>query len=183
VTSGALEHDANVFGALALMVADRMSDVLTAPGEPLSAAAALSALYQFLDRPTIDLLHRVIGLTPSGTVRLVDKLEGAGLVERSPGAHDKRSVTVSLTPRGEHAARRVSAARANVLRDALATLTPDEQRTFEQLSSKLLVALMRPPGAERWMCRLCDTTDCDRAGGRCPVYNAALAKYGPDQKP
>src|SRR6185436_2920094 len=51
----ALAHDANVFGALALMVADRMSDALTAPGEPLSAAATLSALAQFLELPTIDL--------------------------------------------------------------------------------------------------------------------------------
>src|SRR5262249_61555822 len=63
-----------------------MGDVMAeAGGRPESAAAALSALLHFLDRPTVDLLRQVLGLTSSGTVRLVDPLAGAGDGERRPG--------------------------------------------------------------------------------------------------
>ena len=50
-----------------------------AAGQSESAAAALSALLHFLDRPSVDLLRQVLGLTSSGTVRLVDRLAESGL--------------------------------------------------------------------------------------------------------
>ena len=59
----ALDGPANVFGALALIVADQMADVTTvAAGRSDSAPAALAALYHFLDRPSVDLLRQVLGL-------------------------------------------------------------------------------------------------------------------------
>ena len=65
------------------MIADRAADaVAEATGRSESAAAALSALLHFLDRPSVELLRQVLGLTPSGTVRLVDRLEQAGYVRR-----------------------------------------------------------------------------------------------------
>ena len=33
------------------------------------------------------------------------------------------------------------------------------------------------PGAERFMCRLCDTRACGHAEGRCPVRTAAAQAY------
>jgi len=65
-----------------------------------------------------------------------------------------------------------------VLHGALAALTPTEQQTFERLAGKVLVGLIREPGATRWTCRLCDTTACGRLRGECPVSNAAQARYG-----
>lgn len=172
------DRGANVLGALALSLADRMSDAVgDAAGQSLSAAIALSALLHFLDAPTIDRVRRVLGLTPSGAVRLVDRLEEAGYVARRPGT-DARSIAIALTPAGRRAARRVAAARAAVLEEALAPLRPAERRTFEELTSRVLVGLMRGPGATRWMCRLCDTGTCRGAPGGCPVTNAARARYG-----
>jgi DNA-binding MarR family transcriptional regulator len=172
-----LDRTANVFGALALMVADRAADAVTeAAGYSATAAAALSALHHFLDRPSVDLLRRVLGLTPSGAVRLLDRLAEAGYVERQPGT-DGRSISVSLTEAGHEAAERVSAARAEVLTAALAVLSPAERRTFGKLASRVLVGLMRPPGATRWMCRLCDTATCDGGRGDCPIGQAARQRY------
>ncbi|WCK69133.1 MarR family winged helix-turn-helix transcriptional regulator [Agrobacterium tumefaciens] len=37
-----------------------------------------------------------------GAVQLVDRLAAAGLVERTPSQRDKRSILISLTPKGEH---------------------------------------------------------------------------------
>ncbi|WP_454854679.1 MarR family winged helix-turn-helix transcriptional regulator [Rhizobium binxianense] len=46
-----------------------------------------------------DLAQRLL-LRPHGAVQLVDRLAGAGLVERLPSPQDKRSVMVGLTTQG-----------------------------------------------------------------------------------
>jgi DNA-binding MarR family transcriptional regulator len=173
-----LDHSANLLGALALAVTDRTADAVGgAAGQSASAAAALSALHQFLDDPPVDRLRQVLGLTASGTVRLVDRLEEAGLVTRGPGA-DGRSVSVRLTAAGRRAAKRVTAARGAVLDDALSSLDAAQREQLDGMLGQVLVGLMRGPGATRWMCRLCDMSACGRDEGRCPVANAALERYG-----
>lgn len=172
-----LDRAANLLGALSLVIADRMADAMAeAGGRPESGAAALSALLHFLDQPSVDLLRQVLGLTSSGTVRLVDRLAEAGYVRRGPGA-DGRSVSVELTGPGRGAAQSVAASRAGVLGAALAPLSPDERQELERLMSKLLTGMIRAPGATRWICRLCDTGTCRGASGGCPVGNAAGERY------
>jgi DNA-binding MarR family transcriptional regulator len=172
-----LDRTGNLLGALALSVADRTLDAVgDSVSQSETAAIALSALHQFLDAPSVDRLRQVLGLTPSGTVRLVDRLEHAGHVTRRPGT-DGRSVLLHLTASGRRAAERVSAARAQVLQDALSVLDPGEREAFEETMSRVLVGLIRGPGAVRWMCRLCDMTACGREAGRCPVANAARERY------
>ncbi len=103
-----LDRAANIVWALSLVITDQASDAVTeAAGRSESAAAALSALLHFLDHPSVDLLRQVLGLTSSGTVRLLDRLEESGYVERGPGA-DGRSASVSLTERGRLAAHRAA---------------------------------------------------------------------------
>jgi DNA-binding MarR family transcriptional regulator len=173
----ALDRAANLLGALSLVIADRMTDAMAAEGgRPESGAAALCALLHFLDRPSVDRLRQVLGLTSSGTVRLVDKLAESGYVGREPGA-DGRSVSIVLTDQGRRAAQRVADSRASVLEGALAVLTPDERQAFDRLAGKVLAGLIRGPGATRWMCRLCDTGVCRGAAGGCPVGNAARERY------
>ena len=167
------QHDparaANVVGALALVLTDRMTDAVEgAADQAATGAVALSALHHFLREPTIDLLRQVLGLTHSGTVRLVDRLEGGGLVRRGPG-QDGRTTTVRLTAAGRRAAARVTGSRGGLLHDALETLTPAEQEQLADLSGRVLVGLRRGSGGTRWTCRLCDTGACGRALGRCPV--------------
>jgi DNA-binding MarR family transcriptional regulator len=88
----------------------------------------------------------VLGLTPSGTVRLVDRLQEAGYVTRGPGG-DGRSVSLHLTASGRRAAKRLSAARAHVLQDALSVLDPGERAIFDDIVSRILVGLIRAPGS------------------------------------
>jgi DNA-binding MarR family transcriptional regulator len=170
-------HTANVFGALSLLVSDRMEDAVgPAAGGPDTTAAALSALLHLLDDPPIDRLGRALGLTSSGTVRLVDRLERAGHVRRRRG-DDARSSLVVLTATGRRAAQRVSAARLSALEDVLGALDPRERRTLGRLVAKMVAGAVDPqPGASRWICRMCDTGACDRAGGRCPAHVAAVAE-------
>jgi DNA-binding MarR family transcriptional regulator len=179
-----LTSEANLLGALALVIADQTGEaVASAAGGSGSAAATLSALYHFLDRPTIDTLRQVLGLTPSGAVRLVDRLAEAGLVTRAPGA-DGRSRSVSLTPAGRRAAARVAAARAAVLDRALDDLSASQRRTLHGLLGRVMAGLVREKDGGAWICRLCDLRACGRDEGHCPTANAAAAKYGtPNQTP
>ncbi len=173
-----LDRPANVFGALALVVADQIADATTAAaGRADSASAALAALLHFLDRPTVDLLRQVLGLSSSGTVRLVDRLAESGYVERAAGA-DRRSTAIMLTDAGRAAAEQVCRARADVLGGAFAALSPAERAELDRLAGKMLVGMMRGPGAVRWICRLCDTGVCRGSPGGCPVGNAARERYG-----
>jgi DNA-binding MarR family transcriptional regulator len=175
-----VDRAANLLGALSLVVADRMTDELeAASGQSLTTATALSALHDFLDDPSVDLLRQVLGLTHSGTVRLVDRLAAAGHVRRVPGP-DGRTTAVRLTASGRRAAARVVAARAEVLdraMSALSALPAAERAAFERSLGTLLVAMMRGPGATRWICRLCDTAACGRPEGRCPVAAEATRRY------
>ena len=173
-----LDRPANVFGALSLLVADQMADATAvAAGRADSAPAALAALLHFLDRPSVDLLRQVLGLTSSGTVRLLDRLTESGFVERAEG-RDKRSTAIVLTEAGAAAGAEVCQARADVLERVMGVLSVSERAELDRLAGKMLVGMMRAPGAVRWGCRLCDTGICRGAPGGCPVGNAARAKYG-----
>jgi DNA-binding MarR family transcriptional regulator len=173
------EHQAaNLLGALALSLHDRLERAVTeVAGIAESDGAALSALHHFLDSPSVDLLAKVLGLSSSGTVRLVDRLENAGLVRRAT-AGDGRVTSVALTATGRRRAQAVTRTRAKLMEQALAGLTPPERRQFGKLAGRILAGLIRPPGASRWTCRLCDVVACGRPDGHCPVYEAAKARYG-----
>ena len=164
-------------GALALVIADQITAAAAqAAGQSVSGATALSALVHFLDRPSLDRLHSVLGLTPSGAVRLVDRLEADGFVTRSAGP-DGRTRSVVLTARGRRVAVRVAAARASVVRPLVADLSSAEQETLRDLLSRMMAKVVAAKDGGAWICRLCDSAACGRAEGRCPAANAGAVKY------
>jgi DNA-binding MarR family transcriptional regulator len=166
-----------VLGALALAIADQTEQaVIAATGQSVTGAAALSAMHEFLDRPTLDQIRRVLGLTPSGAVRLIDRLADAGLVTRGPGI-DGRTRSVMLTEAGRRAAEAGAAARMAYLRDSLATLSPAERATLDGLLGRVMAAVVDRKDGGAWICRQCDLTACERSDGHCPAMNAAMAKH------
>ena len=174
---------ANRLGALALRITDRMHVAVGSGGRSLSSATALSALHRFLDRPSIDQLSSVLGLSSSATVRLVDGLVADGLATRA-SSKDGRVSVVKLTTAGRRQARRIVAARAAVLEDVLTPLSARERATLHELVEKVLIGLVRGPATKGWMCRLCDTRTCGAEPGQpCPITTSALtesqAQLGP----
>jgi DNA-binding MarR family transcriptional regulator len=155
----------NALGALSLAVEDRVQDAMaTVAGHGASGPAALVALDGEAGGRSIDTLRRILGITHSGAVRLVDRLSGAGLLERRLGA-DARTVALHLTPQGRRLARRVLAAREAALEQVLAPLSAAQRSQLESL----LRAMVEPLEDAR-MCRKCDTNRCDR----CPNLKARL---------
>jgi DNA-binding MarR family transcriptional regulator len=180
--SSSRQHTANVLGALSLAVADRMNtavESIAALGP--SAPAALAAMHEFADGGSVTQLSSVLGLTHSGTVRLVDRLAAEGLVERV-GAEDGRAVSVVLTGDGRRMAAQILQAREQSLSGALAGLSPEEVDSLAAALDTMLTTVTLARAEERsartsdrprpWLCRLCDFTACGRSEDNCPVNNA-----------
>jgi DNA-binding MarR family transcriptional regulator len=169
-------HEANVLGSLALAVSSRIQEAAERSAAlGASAPAALVALDGYLTGQPIDALRRVLGLTHSGTVRLVDRLVAAGLVERRIGTTDGRAVPLGLTPAGRRVARRVLAAREAELEEVLSALTQEERATLAALHDRLLEAMTGSREDARRMCRMCDPVGCGHHEGHCPVTRGADA--------
>ncbi len=153
---------ANLLTAASLVVGERVA-AAAASALPLGASAptALVALESPGAGETIDGLRRVLGLTHSGTVRVVDRLAAAGYVERRTG-QDARSVSLALTPAGRRATRRVLAAREAAVEEVLSRLGPADRARIGDLLAAMLA------GEPRRSCRLCDVDAC-RHGRRCPA--------------
>jgi DNA-binding MarR family transcriptional regulator len=177
MTDPARDAAANVLGALALVVTDEMTRVVEATADHATDAAALAALGQFLDGATLDRVHQVLGVTPSGAVRLVDRLERNGLVRREAGP-DGRSRAVRLTRAGRTRAESVRRSRASYLSSLTHGLTDDEVAVLRDLLATVMTNVVAHKDGGAWTCRLCDLTACRRPQGECPALNAARQKFG-----
>src|SRR5919197_934371 len=139
--SPVLARRANLAGALAVALTDRLNETVRRGGERgLSSTAALVHIHT---RPgqAIEFLARVLRISHPAAVRVVDRLEADGLVKRRPGPDD-RSLALFLTARGRRAARTILDTRLAVMRDALSPLTSEEQEQLETLLEKLLAGLI-----------------------------------------
>jgi MarR family transcriptional repressor of emrRAB len=164
----------NLLGAHALEVGDRLRVAAeAAAGQGGSAPAAVVALANFADGETVDALARVLGISHSGAVRLVDRLAADGFVRRERGAEDARQVRLRITAAGRAAAARILAAREAALDDELAPLSAGERRQLAGLLEKLLAGATPDSAASRTICRLCDPCACGHPD-RCPVTQAAI---------
>src|SRR6476661_8678299 len=151
----------NVFGAMALGVGDAIR-VAAEDASGLGGAlpAALVALHEFAgDRP-IEVLAGALRVSHSRAVRVVDRLEEGGLARRAADPADGRVALVALTPAGRRAARRVAAARARVLHDALDGLSAADRAALGALAGRVLANLAAGRVQARRICRFCDVDAC-----------------------
>ena len=161
------QRAANVVSAFALNLGDRLAErsrLVVEHGAGAPAALVAASNYEEL---SIERLRHLLGLSHPGAVRLVDRLQAAGLVERR-AADDGRAVNLRLTARGRRRVKRLFDERDTVVHDALAGLEPTERDTLVDLMGRLLdVALDESLEAEI-TCRLCSHVACRRTGG-CPI--------------
>jgi DNA-binding MarR family transcriptional regulator len=174
--SQASARRANLLGTVGLAVSDRIraasEDELGLGG---SAPAAIVALSTYLADQPLDEIGRAFGITGSAVVRLVDRLEAEGFVERRPGP-DRRRVSVRLTAKGGRRAKAILARRERALGDVLGALTAVEQQELTRLHEKLLAELPEDVPAASRLCRFCDVYACGHYDGRCPVTQGVDAR-------
>jgi len=157
------EHAINVIGAWSLAVADAIQRSTEAvAGIAGAAPAALVAVAADPDM-SIDELRRALDLTHPGAVRLVDRLEGCGWIERRPGRG--RTVHLRLTVQGHRTHRQLLEARHEAIAALTKTLDPAALERVAQLVAPSLTAASTDTHRLRHLCRLCQRSDCDP----CPV--------------
>ena len=95
-------------------------------------ATQLSALATIESRGPLRLgdLAAAEGIAPPTVSRLVDHLEGAGLVRRQTDARDGRSFLVALTPAGMALLAELRSTGTRLLDRAMASLGEDDQATL-----------------------------------------------------
>lgn len=172
---GAEQRTANLLGALAVVLGDRVDAALRAAGG-LSAreAAALVTLRNYAEREPLSVLERALGLSQPGAVRLADRLAERGLVQRRRDGPDRREVRLSLTSAGRAAADAALRGRTGALEALLGSLAPADRRALESVLEGLLAAATASRADARTTCRLCDAVACGHPA-RCPVTRAADA--------
>jgi len=165
------ERAANLLAATAQLVTDAVADELAA--QLPHGASAPAALVTIAHHPglSIDRLSVPLGLTHSGTVRLIDRLEADELVRREK--RSERAVRLHLTRRGRRAVDRIEAARIMASQRVLSTLSTPERRQLDAILSRLLAARTHDQEDLRRICRLCSFDACEPEGRRCPVAAAA----------
>jgi DNA-binding MarR family transcriptional regulator len=164
--SAASERLENTLGALAVAISDRLLGGLRRGYELAPSDAAALVVLARIPQP-IEAVRRQVGLSHSATVRLVDRLEAAGLAARVPG-RDARTVNVRLTATGTREVRRLLEERERIMSDVLADLSTDERLVLATVVERLLEQLATDWRVAMHICRLCDIPGCE-ADGPCPV--------------
>jgi len=171
-----VDHDVNVVGALVVALGDRLRDASEdAAGMRGAFPAALVALHEWAGGRTIETLAGGLRLSHSRTVRVIDRLEAAGLATRARDPGDGRGVLVHLTDAGRSAGLRVLDARAAALQEGLRSLGDRDRRELAAVAERLLADATTGRRSARAICRLCDAHACGHHEGRCPVTRAADA--------
>jgi hypothetical protein len=106
-------------------------------------------------------------------VRVVDRLEAAGLARRESDPSDGRRALVWLKPGGRELAERALDARSHVLETVVAELDAGDVRVLDRLLAAVLDVTIVDTRAARGTCRLCDAHACGHVDGTCPVTRAA----------
>jgi len=160
------ERTSNLLGALALSVIDGFNAVVAPSagygGETPAALVTLGAEPGL----SINKLRQILNLSHPGTVRLIDRLETEGLVERRSGA-DGRTLALFLTEAGSERRKAILSERRQQLQLALDALMPNERKQLTKLLEKMLAAMTTSELRAFAICRLCEEEVCP--GDRCPV--------------
>jgi MarR family transcriptional regulator, negative regulator of the multidrug operon emrRAB len=151
---------ANRLGALSTALSDMISQ--SGPDELSSSGPDMAALNTVALWPgtRIDELATIIGLSHSGTVRLVDRLVGKGLIERRPHPDDQRAAALHPTDRGIMIANGFQEHRLARLKDLVQTLSPRQQDRLAEAIGDLLRLLAYDVMAADRICRYCDERIC-----------------------
>jgi DNA-binding MarR family transcriptional regulator len=82
-------------------------------------------------------LANQLGIVPRSATSVVDDLEAAGLVARSPDPNDRRATLVTLTPAGTELLTTIRRSRRDAMVSLIDRLTPAERTDLLRLLTRL----------------------------------------------
>ncbi len=164
-----MDRTTNLMGALALALTDRIGSGMKEAFDRSAESAAAIIVLGYAPGLSIDVLRQVLDRSHPGTVRLVDRLEEDGLIERREAA-DGRAVALHLTRKGGKLRQRLMDRRLDVLEAGLEGLTAEERVLFGDLLAKVLTNLPETEMAKHRICRFCSVGTCSN----CPIPGNAI---------
>ncbi|WP_024610246.1 MarR family transcriptional regulator [Pseudoalteromonas sp. TB64] len=160
----------NLIGTFATSVSnDIEKQIAELGGRSLSHEAALVTIYNHPNE-TIDVLSKVLGLTHSGAVRLINTLEKEELVKRQKSLKDARSVVLRTTDKGSKRVELILSNRETATSKILSNFNTEQKQSFLSLIEIALGTLTSEQIEARKICKLCNEGVCRKQG--CPVENA-----------
>ena len=161
------KYISNLIGAFATSVSTAIeSQISELGGRSLSHEAALVAIHNHPNE-TIDVLSKVLGLTHSGAVRLINTLEQEGLIARKKSVQDARSVVLCTTQEGSERVEEILCSREAAIVKVLDHFSKEQKQSFTELLEVAMGNLTDKQSEARRICRLCNEGVCRKLG--CPV--------------
>lgn len=161
------KYASNLIGAFATMVSTKVeTQILDLGGRSLNHEAALVAIHNHPNE-TIDVLSKVLGLTHSGVVRLINMLEKEDFVVRHKSTKDARAVVLQITDKGTYRVKEILLSREKVTSKVLASFDDAQKQALVELLETAMGDLAGEQMNARRICRLCNEGVCRKRG--CPV--------------
>ncbi len=157
---------ANLLGSYALAMMDKVEAAVEATTGFAGEAPAIIVTIGAEPGNSTDFVARVVGLSHSGAVRAVAKLQKTGLVAKRTGS-DARASALYLTPKGKRRMKQIIAAREAALMWVLDDFTDNDLKTLGRDIGRLLQSLTKSDLEGFTICRLCNDTVCRSI--ECPV--------------
>lgn len=161
------DRTANILGAMSLAISDRLIAELKEHSRQNDTSAAALNVIGFGEGLSNGQLGAALGITHSATVRLLDKLVEAELVEVRQGL-DKRAVAIFLTGAGRDRVAEVLRSRSDTLSNIVDLLSSEQRRHLDSIAETLLGHFTQAPADAMHICRLCEVVKCPAE--RCPVH-------------
>ena len=160
---------------MALTLSDGIREATeAATGMAGGLPAVLVSLREWADGRSVDVLAGAMRVSHSRAVRVVDRLEEAGLARREADPADGRRALVWLEPAGRELAERALEARvARPASPRSRSSVPATCATSSGCSGRCSTRRPSTCAAAMGTCRLCDAHACGHYDGACPVTRAA----------
>lgn len=120
------------------LVAVSARSIASAPGVTLPQYRMLVVLDQ--QQTNLSRLAAALNVAPSTAMRMVDRLEAAGLVERSIAPTNRRETLLTLTPSGKRTVKNVTSRRRRDLRAIVGRIPEDQRRQLASAMAAFAVA-------------------------------------------
>ena len=158
----------NILGAFSRALSDKI-DLAVCKATDLGTSACY-AIVQIGTEPnsSIEQLRKMLNLEHSSLVRLIDRLERDGYVERIKGqSRDKRALKISLTDDGELTFSKILDSRRDLLANITSRLSPDEMNSLGNIIQKIAPEIVTGGDDQHYVCRLCELEVCPQEV--CPI--------------
>ncbi len=149
----------NPLSALALMIGDTGNAAVRAATGLAPQEMAALVLVRNRTGCSVNWLHERLGLTQSGAVRLLDRLQQDGLLTRNRTA-GRREVSLTITPSGEALVGCGVSARSQAIESLLDGLPAADRGHLVSLIERVLSLRSLPRDEGDAACRLCDWSVC-----------------------